>query len=231
MPSIGSRGAISARSLGFSGGSVLTVYSFPTGTNTFTVPAGVTKLEGVAGRGQNGTAGGWSSFTYVGTAWATGYPSGSTGTNSITWQSLYNRIVSHQNTVNSSGSGDRTIAIPNYNFQLYENASSNLGYVYISESTFRVRGSATILYVNSPPSSGTVTIASLGGTYKTKGYSLYGLEKYTDPTTGANTTGFGLTFPGGVGGSATTSLYTNVSVVPGDTYTIVNNGSLTISYY
>jgi len=231
MPSIGTRGSISARGLGFTGGSVLTVYSFPSGTTTFTVPSGVTSLESVVGRGQNGTAGGWSNYIYPGSAFATGYPGGTTGTTSITWSSLYNQAVSIRNTVNALGSGERTISIPSYSFVLYENASSNLGYVYTNSITNTIRGSALIEYVNNPPSSGTITIASLGFTYLTRGYAMYGLEKYTAPTNGSNTTGFGLTFAGGVGGAATTQTYNSVSVTPGQTYTIVNSGSLTISYY
>jgi hypothetical protein len=231
MPSIGTRGSISARGLGFTGGSVLTVYSFPSGTTTFTVPSGVTSLVSVVGRGQNGTAGGWSSLIYPGSCWASGYPGSDTGSVSITWNYLYNQAVAFRDTVNSSGSGERTISLPYLNFAIYESNPSNYGTLYLGNKPAQlIRGSAVLAYLDSPPSSGTITYSSVGY-YVSKGYYLYGLEKYTNPTTGANTTGFNLTFPGGSGGAATTQTYNSVSVTPGQTYTIVNSGSLTISYY
>lgn len=55
----------------------------------------------------------------------------------------------------------------------------------------------------------------------------------TDPaTTGASTTAFGKTFPGGAGGPATPASYSNVAVVPGQSYamTIPSGGSITITY-
>lgn len=231
MPSIGTRGSISARGLGFTGGSVLTVYSFPSGTTTFTVPSGVTSLESVVGRGQNGTAGGWSSLIYPGSCWASGYPGSSTGSVSITWDYLYNQAVAFRDNVNSGGSGERTVSLPYLNFAIYEGNPNNYGVLYMGNNPAQlIRGSAVLAYLKSPPSSGTITYSSVGF-YVSKGYYLYGLEKYTNPTTGANTTGFNLTFPGGSGGAATTQTYNSVSVTPGQTYTIVNSGSLTISYY
>jgi hypothetical protein len=53
------------------------------------------------------------------------------------------------------------------------------------------------------------------------------------PTTGASTTGFGKTFPGGTGGAATPVTYNNVAVTPGASYKLVvpAGGSITITYY
>jgi hypothetical protein len=55
----------------------------------------------------------------------------------------------------------------------------------------------------------------------------------TPATTGANTTGFGQTFPGGVGKAATSVSVANVAVTPGGQYALVipAGGSITISYY
>ena len=52
-------------------------------------------------------------------------------------------------------------------------------------------------------------------------------------TTGASATGFGKTFPGGVGGPASAVTYSDVAVNPGQSYNIVvpPSGSITISYY
>lgn len=55
----------------------------------------------------------------------------------------------------------------------------------------------------------------------------------TAATTGASTTAFGKTFPGGAGGPASPTSFTNVTVTGGSSYSIVvpAGGSLTISYY
>lgn len=58
------------------------------------------------------------------------------------------------------------------------------------------------------------------------------LEYYTAPGTGASTTAFGYTFPGGTGGPASPTTYNNIPVTPGASYPIVvpSGGSLTITY-
>lgn len=52
-------------------------------------------------------------------------------------------------------------------------------------------------------------------------------------TTGASTTGFGKTFPGGLGGAANTTTFNSVTVTENTSYPIVvpTGGSLTITYY
>lgn len=54
----------------------------------------------------------------------------------------------------------------------------------------------------------------------------------TPPTTGAGATAFGKTFPGGAGGPATTTTFSNIAITPGATYNIVvpSGGSITITY-
>lgn len=60
-----------------------------------------------------------------------------------------------------------------------------------------------------------------------------GIAGQQDPTTGAATTAFGKSFPGGVGGQATPVTYNNVAVTPGNPYSLVipGGGSITITYY
>lgn len=55
----------------------------------------------------------------------------------------------------------------------------------------------------------------------------------TSPTTGAATTAFGKTFPGGTGGPGSATTASNVAVTPGASYSIVvpAGGSLTIIYF
>lgn len=56
---------------------------------------------------------------------------------------------------------------------------------------------------------------------------------YTPATTGPASTGFGKTFPGGVGVPASTTSFTNVAVTGGSSYPLVvpSGGSITITYY
>lgn len=55
----------------------------------------------------------------------------------------------------------------------------------------------------------------------------------TPATTGAAATGFGKTFPGGVGGPATNTTFENVAVTPGQAHplNIPAGASITITYY
>jgi hypothetical protein len=71
-------------------------------------------------------------------------------------------------------------------------------------------------------------------TDSTKCYSFFATSKTdTTTTTGASTTAFGKTFPGGAGGPATITTFSNVIVTPGASYNIVvpAGGSLTITYF
>lgn len=54
----------------------------------------------------------------------------------------------------------------------------------------------------------------------------------TAATTGASATAFGKTFPGGTGGAASTTTFSNIPITPGATYSIVvpSGGSITITY-
>lgn len=69
--------------------------------------------------------------------------------------------------------------------------------------------------------------------------TCYEYLSYTEPTTpgtpattGASSTAFGKTFPGGTGGAATTTTFTNIAITPGASYSIVvpSGGSITITY-
>lgn len=67
-----------------------------------------------------------------------------------------------------------------------------------------------------------------------KCYSFYATSKTdTTVTTGGSSTGFGKTFPGGVGGAASVTAFSNIAITPGATYNIVvpPGGSLTITYF
>jgi len=77
--------------------------------------------------------------------------------------------------------------------------------------------------------------------YYTWGYSemnyTYEVDSYikdsSPATTGASATGFGKTFPGGIGQAATQVSYSNVAVTGGQNYTLAipAGGSITLTYY
>lgn len=73
-----------------------------------------------------------------------------------------------------------------------------------------------------------------GVTYNCYDFADASYVDSTSPTTGADTTGFGKTFPGGYGGPASVTTYaTPFAITPGGAYSLVipSGGSLTISYY
>jgi hypothetical protein len=76
----------------------------------------------------------------------------------------------------------------------------------------------------------TYTTPLPGGLGDYRSYNVGNMEEYVNATNGSNTTGFGQTWVGGAGGAAGSSTVSNISVTPGQTYTIVNNGSLVITY-
>jgi hypothetical protein len=55
----------------------------------------------------------------------------------------------------------------------------------------------------------------------------------TDPTNGAAATAFGKSFPGGAGGPATVTTFSNIAITPGASYDIVvpAGGSVAITYF
>ena len=85
-----------------------------------------------------------------------------------------------------------------------------------------------------------VATVTLGGAYNSSSYTATcgGIYQFSAGSGGSSTTAFGYTFSGGAGqsipsgsaGIATTTTYNNVTVSPGSTYTIVNNGSVVITY-
>jgi hypothetical protein len=81
------------------------------------------------------------------------------------------------------------------------------------------------------------TAQSANYDYSTTCYNFYAVTVAGTPptpaTTGASTTAFGKTFPGGTGGPASTTTFNSISISPGASYpiSIPAGGSLTISYY
>jgi len=208
----------------------LTTVTFPSGTSTWTAPANVSLLVSAVGKGADGTAGGWAgtaiNFAYVvvNQGGATPYPYST----SPTYGDVYNVGAPAFN----GTTGVRTINY--YQATAYQNtntAGGNWGVDSYAYSTLTIDGAC----YNTGYQSGSVTnatkIADYTGGGQSASWLVWAPNYYIDPTIGAATTGFGLTFPGGSYGPASITTFTNVSVTPNVTYTIVNNGSLTIQYY
>lgn len=204
--------------------------TFPAGTSTWTAPAGVSQLISAVGKGADGAAGYWSSgylevlqlcFQGSGVNLAT-----------LDWSNLYSIAQAQITSLNSGGSGTR--AAPSGIQQRYYEINSsdfNTGNGANFSGWFNgklIRGTASLATRGSPPTSGQVLYSQVSSY---TGWEIGGsLEYYVDATTGSSTTAFSLSFPGGFGAPATDTTYSSVSVTPGATYTVVNNGALTITY-
>lgn len=237
MPLISTRGGLSSRGFGQLSGArtpTLVTYTFPAGTSTFTVPSTTNLLVSAVGAGANGTPAGTttqggSSTLYILRKSDTNVPNAKPDF----YELFYESLAIETNRFNQGGN----IYYDQINFRCGpDNLTNVIGDVRTLLIDRVIAGSATGVAGGSgtPPTSGQVTYASLGGQFQTRIYTwsvLYQRLVDVDPTTGASTTGFGLTFPGGAGGTSSTTTFNNVAVVPNQTYTIQNNKSLTITYF
>lgn len=241
MPFTTTFATLSARGFGLFGKKLnLTTVTFPSGTTTWTAPPGVSLLVSAVGQGADGTsdfADPNPSVVAGGITVSGNRPNGAF--NTLDWGNLYNLLVPY---IGSGGVRTQTARVVTWGLGT-NSLTTTLNpttdaiytlpeYVYGTTSIvgYRQFGGTT------PPTSGQVLDSFFdtpGGDdagFRLQVYYYY----YGGP--GANTTAFGLTFPGGAysGGTgypATPTTFTNVAVIPGTTYTIVNNGALTIQYY
>lgn len=111
------------------------------------------------------------------------------------------------------------------------NSTTNLSGIYVTGYSNYT--------VGSPPTSGNITYAGIGGTISGWGITV---NIIAAGGTGAASTALGQTFPGGsytgsypngVGNAAVTTTYTNIAVTPGTSYSIVvpSGGEVTLQYY
>jgi hypothetical protein len=235
MPTLITRGAASAKAFGFAGLNPASV-TF-TANGTWVAPNNVTKVN-MSGYGSPGVSD-YTQFSYLQTARARQASVGGS-TITATWQDYISQASGYITTMNT-GSGVTTINLPNYlnNGVLID--SSNIGIQALESpptiSVTYVRGSAASSAYNWPPSG---TPATNAITYATiVGFPLYGITytQYNYGNAGTASTGISKTFPGGTyvapdGYPASTTTFTNVTVTPGASYSIVvpSGGSITISY-
>lgn len=191
-----------------------------TSSQTWVAPVGVTNLETVTGKGENGSAYSWSTETLdmMRTAYL-----GSLGTGDaiVARSTAYNAGVTQANKFSGSTS-IRSISYTEYTYACYSDGKTT---VSTSSHSVTVKGSAV---VSSSTGSGSIAPSNAGSDYVS-------LDVQVDqgPTYGSDTIGFGNNFNGGSGGSATVETLTDVAVTPGGSYplTIASGGYITITYY
>lgn len=228
MPLIGTRGAASARGFGFLGKiNTTTIFSTP-GTYTWVAPVGVTKVITLEGRGGSGSVsgGGWyrndSSYLTI-TLRRTGTVSFSTS-------------MPTSGTVPTAPLVSNSLDSTPTNIELFSGGSwgpLSSGYYttagpYAQSSATGVFQGTTLDYSTVRAAAqdsvnnywGTVTTSSSGASYS--GFVLPQYYYFDGNNVGGNSSAFGYTFNGGVGGtSPTTGTQTNITVTPGASYTIV----------
>lgn len=227
MPTILTRSAGSARGYGFTGNPIYRVQQTLQST-TWTAPAGVTSLLTVTGKGQNGTAASWQDISQIPST-APGFISpylladvpGSDNTSST----VVEGFAQSQWDLFPANPGAGTVTM-SWECRRYTDTSSYQSSAY---GPYDIRCTGTKTKVGNgwgstyPPDPGFRPTYEVGG----------GMQYYVPQFDGANTTGFGYTFNGGVGAPATPVTYNNVPVTPGATYTVTSTGDgyVTIVYY
>jgi hypothetical protein len=223
----------SSKSFGLARGKnkVLTQYTFPAGTSTWTAPAGVTSLTSAVGKGSDGTADVWSTMFNVGAivqaATDCGYPvHGSTLDYSTPFSEAQN-VLNTVNTITTNSNGEFVTFVRLYLYYWCPSSSNWRKGSLSTSQTLRRIGTSTLS--GNMPSTGTVPTPPSVAQERVAN-NIQQLQAGYD---GSATTGFSLTFPGGttVVTTATNTTFNNVTVTPGTTYTITNNGSLTINYF
>lgn len=196
-------------------------YTFPPGSSTWTCPAGVTSLVSATGSGANGSGGAWvlSNIGSVSVS-SVGGPVTNTGQ---TWQSVQNGIDNIIAAVSSPVGTPKTTSYYELGFSI--DPANNSAYTLSTFAGYTVQGQA---YASTPNVPYPLTSPLTYG--QGLGVNIW-TQIYQGPSSGAATDGFGEVFPGGASGeSAPSTTFTNIAVTPGNTYTVTNNGSLTISY-
>lgn len=219
-----------------SGGTLQTV-TFTSNT-TWVGPAGVSVLRTMSGYGSAATADTFNSNLPIGNFGPS--PVGGTGRTNppfAQWATVYSALGSAESTI-AGNSGTNLVSFTVSARPYFIGTDDTWDDLSVGFSYWIQGSSYTTIPTGSPPTSGNITYASLGGSFK--GWSLFA-PGYTLGSAGTATTGIGKTFPGGTlsGSEPTrtavapvTTTFTGVAVTPGVSYSIVvpSGGSLTITY-
>jgi len=218
MPLVSFRGTAAANAYGFLSSRKLVTETLPLGSSTWVAPNNVNTIITAVGKGADSVA---STYNYSidGTNFLLG---SATDTGWTDYSSLYSHFSNRLTTLNSGAPSVRYLTDVGAYFVFFNTATNTLWAFQNGSALSDAYGSASLNWTL--PTSGTIT-TSINGTGTTNGGIQ--IPYYTRD----NTTAFSLTFSGGaLGGVATNTTYTNISVTPGASYPIVNNGALTITY-
>lgn len=227
MPLLSTRGGLTSRGFGqLNGGKATTLrtYTFPAGSSVFTVPSTTNILVSAVGAGADGSPGGTTTGTFGQVPIVINYdPNGLGIYGPLTGE--YAQTVLDSQLAQFQKGGDVYWAF-NYYF-ICPN-----GKYYVGNYNDRL---STRVIPNTSSSRWSYPLPSGAIPYNPDRIYVANIDfqAYFDypASTGASTTGFGLTFPGGTGGASSTTTFNNVAVTPNQTYVITNNKSLTITYY
>jgi hypothetical protein len=181
-------------------------------------PVGVNMLTSVVGRGGTGTPSGTAStYVEVSIIEYTPFGTGPAGGN-LRWEDVQGYSASVASDVNADG-----VATFSQGYAEVWPDGSNVANSFAASITDAIPGTASVSSRGGWSSSGAITADG------TEGVSY---DYATPSTTGAVSTGFGKTFPGGVGGAGTPVTHNSVVVTPGSTYNIVvaAGGAVQITY-
>ncbi len=208
-----------------------------TSNGTWTAPGNVSLVTTISGKGSDGVS---DSITPTFVKFGAYFVSRSFGTpgslGAHTWDELYALYTNFAATYNSGSGVVSSWTGPNGNGGTIGNNDSFQTWTTTSTSsgTNLVRGSVAI-YTNTAPTTGAITYAQITGAPLGL---IYTWDVYNYGNAGDPSTGLGKTFPGGAyvaptGYPATTTTFTNVTVTPSTSYSIVvpSGGTVSISYY
>lgn len=198
-----------------------------TATESFTVPAGVTMLSKIEGKGQDGQPSSYAPDTIQNLVVVDvlGATSGSAVPRTLmTWEDLTGFAFAMVSKVNAGGSGSDPAGYLKYT--QYPNGSAIAQNATVTWTDV-VAGSAN--FIGSPWNFDGAVLPGSQGQAKVR-YSKRGA--FIPATTGLSAFGFGKTFPGGSGGSAQVTGFTSVPVTPLASYqvTVPTGGFVTITY-
>lgn len=229
MPSIITLGAASGRGFGATNPvlpPVLTTTTF-TSSGNWVAPISVASVAVASGYGQNGSP---ITLDYIIQYFTSDWPGpGLTNPPYASWSNIWLDILGTRGeflnkigTYGPSGivTSQRTYVGTDSSWRIETNVDSFTN-VIINSVTF------PYVYAGNPQTTGDI--------FAGVGYNAWAITvNYTIPGfQGASSTALGKTFPGGNGGPASTTTFTNIPVTPGVSYPIqvAAGGSVTLQYY
>lgn len=222
MPTIITRGAASAKGFGFTGRArELTTVTFTT-NGTWVAPSSVSSVASLTGKGQDGAAGYWTDIEIADGGNVSYVESTAPPTPSTTIESRAQIEWDKFPTVH-----DPNGTSVSWTYWYYY---VGLTMQYPQVALVRVKQGFTKTKVGNGWGATYTPPLPSGNSYS---YEVGNMEQYIFPTTGANSSALGYTFVGGAGVPATPVVYSNVSVTPSTSYSIVvpSGGYVVIQYY